>query len=312
MTAKAKFSEKELAQHREYMKKYQQASSDLHKNGMKYKDHYELLGLPRGAAHAEIRQAYRKLALKYHPDRNSSEEAQERWDGVPAAYAVLSNPNSRVEYDASLPTRDALVEFYKTYNPAKLDNATIQTIVDGWQGREVELFQMLNVKYEIAPHQGTNKTLQRAAASLSEERSRSISKDFASSDKDSSSRTRTRSWHGALSHALCCKGVVHRFFGAAYYEVDTKSPGLSNLRSVSETPGQDNAPVIQSPAPNAEENEPKLRSKPSEYDNVDLENVSSATTTDDECEWSESQCTDTTCEAPGNKVDTPTTCARGG
>ncbi|KAI9919943.1 hypothetical protein PsorP6_016074 [Peronosclerospora sorghi] len=81
----------------------------------------------------------------YHPKKNRtpSAEALARWEGVPAAYAILSNPNDRAEYDATLATRDALVTFYRAYNPAKLDNVTIQAIIDGWHGREVELFEML-------------------------------------------------------------------------------------------------------------------------------------------------------------------------
>ncbi|DAZ95597.1 TPA: hypothetical protein N0F65_006083 [Lagenidium giganteum] len=280
--ASTKFTEKELAMHREYMKKYQMHSSDLTKTPIKYKDHYQVLGLERSATHSEIRQAYRKLALKYHPDRNGSREAEEQWDGVPQAYAVLSNPNDRMEYDATLTTRDALVEFYKTYNPAKLDNATIQTIIDGWYGREVELFQMLNAKYEIAPHQGTNKSLERAAASLPEERARSISRDNLASDANDKSAL-PRTWHDSVASAFCCRGAFSRLFGATYYEVDTKSPGFSNIRGVSETPGQS----MQSPAPTAKAPESVLKTKKSSESNSDDDIASVATTADDEVEWTD-------------------------
>ncbi|KAI9908796.1 hypothetical protein PsorP6_003283 [Peronosclerospora sorghi] len=140
-TTKNKLSDKEMEYHREYMKKYKMQSSDLEKHEMRYKDHYELLNIPRDAPHNEIRKVYHKLALECHPDRKPSAEALARWEGVPAAYAILSNPNDRAEYDATLATRDALVTFYRAYNPAKLDNVTIQTIIDGWHGREVELLR---------------------------------------------------------------------------------------------------------------------------------------------------------------------------
>lgn len=55
MTARgSKMSEKDLEVHREYMKKYKTQASDLSKAPMKYKDHYELLGLERGATHSEV------------------------------------------------------------------------------------------------------------------------------------------------------------------------------------------------------------------------------------------------------------------
>jgi hypothetical protein len=70
------------------------------------------------------------------------------------AYATLSRPNARAEYDASLPLRDALVVFYQTHNPSKLNSTTIDTIMEGWTGRESDLFKMLQEKYEVASHSG--------------------------------------------------------------------------------------------------------------------------------------------------------------
>jgi molecular chaperone DnaJ len=63
-------------------------------------DYYEVLGLERGASEAELKSAYRKLALKYHPDRNQgSKEAEERFKAAAEAYAVLSDPQKRAAYD---------------------------------------------------------------------------------------------------------------------------------------------------------------------------------------------------------------------
>lgn len=154
-----------------------------------------------------------------------------------AAYAVISSPNDRAEYDATLETRDALVEFYKTYNPAKLDNATIQTIIDGWYGREVELFQMLNSKYEIAPHQGTNKAYQRAPPKLSLERSRAVSMDSMSFQMKQGVVS-DLTWSETIGSAFCCKGVLGRVFSKSYYEVETQSPGFIVDHGPSNTPGQ--------------------------------------------------------------------------
>lgn len=67
---------------------------------MAEKDYYEILGVPRNATKEEIKRAYRKLALQYHPDRNKSPEAEEKFKEISEAYAVLSDDQKRAEYDA--------------------------------------------------------------------------------------------------------------------------------------------------------------------------------------------------------------------
>ncbi len=62
-------------------------------------DYYDILGVSRGTSKGEIRQAYRKLALKYHPDRNKSPEAEEKFKEISEAYAVLSDDEKRRVYD---------------------------------------------------------------------------------------------------------------------------------------------------------------------------------------------------------------------
>lgn len=65
----------------------------------KNSDYYEVLGVPKGASKQEIKKAYRKLALKYHPDRNKSPEAEEMFKEISEAYAVLSDDEKRSQYD---------------------------------------------------------------------------------------------------------------------------------------------------------------------------------------------------------------------
>jgi len=64
------------------------------------RDYYEMLGVARDADEKAIKDAFRKLALKYHPDRNKSPDATERFREIAEAYAVLSDPEKRAEYDA--------------------------------------------------------------------------------------------------------------------------------------------------------------------------------------------------------------------
>jgi molecular chaperone DnaJ len=63
------------------------------------RDYYEVLGVPREADQKAIKDAFRTLALKFHPDRNREPGAEERFKEIAEAYAVLSDPQKRAEYD---------------------------------------------------------------------------------------------------------------------------------------------------------------------------------------------------------------------
>ena len=59
------------------------------------KDYYTILGVSKGANDDELRKAYRKMALKFHPDKNSSPGAEEKFKQIGEAYDVLSDPKKR-------------------------------------------------------------------------------------------------------------------------------------------------------------------------------------------------------------------------
>ncbi len=63
-------------------------------------DYYEILGLEKGASDEDIKKAFRKLALKYHPDKNPGDkEAEEKFKEINEAYQVLSDPEKKAQYD---------------------------------------------------------------------------------------------------------------------------------------------------------------------------------------------------------------------
>lgn len=66
------------------------------------KDHYAVLHLRRSATPADIKKAFRRLALLYHPDRNDDPKASALFMEIVESYQVLTNPESKDEYDASL------------------------------------------------------------------------------------------------------------------------------------------------------------------------------------------------------------------
>jgi len=63
------------------------------------RDYYDILSVPRNANKDDIKNAYRKLALQYHPDRNKSPEAEGKFKEISEAYAVLSDDEKRAQYD---------------------------------------------------------------------------------------------------------------------------------------------------------------------------------------------------------------------
>ena len=95
---------------------------------MKFQDYYKTLGLSRTASQEEIQKAYRRLARKYHPDVNKSQEAEEKFKAINEAHEVLKDPEKRSKYDTLGPNWQAGQDFRP---PPGWENFTSQS---GWPG----------------------------------------------------------------------------------------------------------------------------------------------------------------------------------
>ena len=101
------------------------------------RDYYEILGVARNATAEEIKRAFRKQALKYHPDRDHEDGAEERFKEVNEAYETLSNPEKRATYDAQQASYPQAQVIYGSHSPAWPAVELVQIITDkdtpGWE-----------------------------------------------------------------------------------------------------------------------------------------------------------------------------------
>ena len=64
------------------------------------RDYYDILGLSKSASDSEIKSSYRKLAMKYHPDRNPGDKkAEEKFKEISESYEILKDPQKKAAYD---------------------------------------------------------------------------------------------------------------------------------------------------------------------------------------------------------------------
>ncbi len=93
-------------------------------------NYYKILGIPKNATDTQIKKAYRKLALKWHPDKNKSRGAEEKFMEITEAYDILSDPEKRRKYDRqgrSRPTRPTQT------NTAKPNTTSTTSAFEEWQ-----------------------------------------------------------------------------------------------------------------------------------------------------------------------------------
>ncbi len=94
---------------------------------MEYKDYYQILGVPKNASQEEIKKAYRKLAVKYHPDKHKGDKnAEEKFKQISEAYEVMKDPEKRKRYDH-------LGENWKQYQDAGFEGSGFPGGMGGFQ-----------------------------------------------------------------------------------------------------------------------------------------------------------------------------------
>ena len=123
-------------------------------------NYYDVLGVAKDASAADIKKQYRKLAQKYHPDRNDSDDAKEKFQELSNAYQTLKDPQKRAEYDNPQP-QGGMGGFTFTTGGAgdSLHDILRQAMGGGFHGRQRhQQMAQVNITLEESFH-GTTRTL---------------------------------------------------------------------------------------------------------------------------------------------------------
>jgi curved DNA-binding protein CbpA len=94
-------------------------------------NHYDILGVSRTASDDEIKKAYHKLAIKYHPDKNKEPGAEEKFKSIAGAYAILSDPGKRRNYDMGVPEGMSHIDPFSIFNQF-FQNTDMDSFINGF------------------------------------------------------------------------------------------------------------------------------------------------------------------------------------
>ena len=110
-------------------------------------DYYSILGINKGATDDDIKRAYRKLALKYHPDKadaTNAEESKKRFQEIQEAYETLSDPNKRSQYDNPSPPANFPFDFHFNNFFGQQQSSTVQKRPDHFYTHKISLKDAYN------------------------------------------------------------------------------------------------------------------------------------------------------------------------
>ncbi len=121
---------------------------------MAKKTYYEILDVDKKASQEDIKSAYHRLAMLYHPDKNKLPEAEEMFKGIAEAYSVLSDPGKRKQYDIDNEPRNVLLrnkqeKMWQIIREQKQREARTNQIL--WEFEEQE-----RIKYKEREKEATN------------------------------------------------------------------------------------------------------------------------------------------------------------
>ena len=94
-------------------------------------NHYDTLGVSRTASEDEIKKAYHKLAIKYHPDKNKELGAEEKFKSIAGAYAILSDPVKRRNYELGVPDGMSHIDPFSIFNQF-FQNTDMDSFINGF------------------------------------------------------------------------------------------------------------------------------------------------------------------------------------
>jgi curved DNA-binding protein CbpA len=94
-------------------------------------NHYDILGVSRTASEDEIKKAYHKLAIKYHPDKNKEPGAEEKFKSIAGAYAILSDAGKRRNYDMGVPEGMSHIDPFSIFNQF-FQNTDMDSFINGF------------------------------------------------------------------------------------------------------------------------------------------------------------------------------------
>lgn len=120
------------------------------------KDYYYFLGIPRDASDEDIKKSYRKLSLKYHPDKNENDDFfAERFKEIQEAYETLSDKGRRITYDQNLESHQKSFRYtvppaIKSFSANKIHAKKGEEIIITWQTQNADVVKVLPFGLEKA------------------------------------------------------------------------------------------------------------------------------------------------------------------